>query len=448
MITPLIIVTLLLAQETDADRLKRLEETVRKQQEQIDKLSQPKKPDSDIKASFTDGLRFKSGDGNFDMHIGGRFQEHYRHIFDRPEASRTTADTFSARAARLQVDGALWKDWGYQVQYDIASSSTGSAATLQAAFLEWRHLSEFRLLLGQFKAPQSQDSLCSARFTEFIERPILARFVAGYEIGAMAHGKLAEGAFGYQVAVTNGRSHLADQGRGRTDDNDEKELTARLTASPWIADKESPFKGLRVGVYGSIGDVDNVTLAGATTTTFDIQTAELGVTFLDTTAGFLDGDRTRLGLELSFAWQSWGLRAEFLQREDEMLGGAVRVDVTTKAWYAALSWIVTGEDKTFETRITPASPFDITEGNWGAVEVAFRIAAVEVGDEIERIGNSFAGQSDGVRSMTLGVSWWPVKNVRISLDVIREDYGATIAFGNGVDEDALLGILLRFQIDM
>src|SRR5262245_49597796 len=92
------------AQESDSQRLKRLEDQVKKQQEEIDQLKKAppgdKPSDGGLTGSLTEGLRFKTADGNFDIHVGGRFQEHLRVMVDRPDTARTVPDTFYVQAAR------------------------------------------------------------------------------------------------------------------------------------------------------------------------------------------------------------------------------------------------------------------------------------------------------------------------------------------------------------
>lgn len=428
---------LLCQQPSDAERLKKLEDKVQKQQEELDALK--KAPAVGFTASPSDGLRVKTADGNLDIHVGGRFQEHVRAVLDRPDASRTVQDTFFVKAARLKVDGSFFKDFGFQVEGDFPSSPTGPAPILQASFVEWRKLKELRLMFGQFKAPMSQERLRSALFSDFVENSTLTRLVPGYEIGIQAQGQID--VLGYQVAVTNGRSHLDSAGRSRNDDNDEKELVARLTLTP--------IAGLRFGVAGSITEVDDVPITGAAITNFDVATYELGVTFFDPGAAGavnMDGRRTRLNADVSWALGPAALRAEVLLRTDEMMNGATEEDVESRAWSGTLTWILTGEEKNPESRITPAKNFDL-EGGWGAVELAARIAGAEIGDEVEDLGVSLVGQSNEVLSATFGVNWWLTRNVRISANVVREDYKDDINFGGGRMEDVLTGFLARFQID-
>src|SRR3990167_5378482 len=80
------------------ERLKKLEDQVKKQQEEIDKL----KKTGDVKVSIADGLRYKSADGTSQFRVGGRLMEALRIVLARPDASRTSPDTFFLRSARLQ----------------------------------------------------------------------------------------------------------------------------------------------------------------------------------------------------------------------------------------------------------------------------------------------------------------------------------------------------------
>jgi phosphate-selective porin OprO/OprP len=436
-------------QDTDAERLRRLEEQVRRQQEEIDKLKAASPP---FTASLTEGLRFRTPDGSVDLQLGGRFQQHLRVLLDRPDGSaRTQPDTFYVRAARLKMSGTFFSDYGFQVEGDFPSSSTGPTPTLQSAYVEWKKLREFRLQVGQFKVPISQERLRSRLFSDFVEDSILTRFVPGYDLGILAYGQLAGGAAGYQAAVVHGRSHLDNAGRSRHDDNDEKELAGRVTFSPWAPDKEAFFlKGLRVGLAGTVTDVDDVAISGTGATAFDLTTPELGVLFFDPAVSSgtlaLDGRRTRFGVELSWAVGPACLRAEFLERRDDMVNGGAREEIPIRAWSATLTWILTGEEKNPESRIVPAHPLG-EDGGWGALELAARLAGAEIDDRLENLGVTVAGNSLKVRSATVGLNWWPARNVRLSANAVRERFDDPIDLGAGRTEDAFTGFLARFQID-
>lgn len=432
-----LLAALAFAAQDDAERLRRLEEQVRQQQAEIDELRS---------LTFRDGLRWRGRDDAFDVHLGGRFEEQYRHVFSRPDASRTSPDTFYVREAFLQADGTLYREFGFRVNGDFTSSAGGPVANLEEAYLEWKRWDGFALRFGQFKSPNSQEILTSTLFTDCIERSILSRFVPDIELGIQAAGQVGNGILGYQVAVINGRSQPSGPGRSTNDSNDEKDLLVRLTTMPFIGDPELLIRQLRLGVYGSIGDVDEEPMA----TQFDVTSRGLGVTFLDSTAGLLNGRRWRAGAELSYVIGPASFRGEALLRRDAIndAADAIEEKLTTRAWYGQVTVILFGAEKVTEARLTPARPFDPLEGQWGALEVVFRAAGGRVGGtEYGAVGNSLAGQSNSLLEYTAGFNWYPVKNVRLSVNGILEDYRDRIDFGNGVLRSSLSGLLFRFQVD-
>lgn len=440
-------------QDTDAERLRRLEEEVRRQKEEIEKLksARPSETDGGLRGSLTDGLRFRTPEGTVELHIGGRFLEHLRVLPHQPEDSpRLAPDTFLLRSARVRVDGLFFSQYAFQVDTEFASSGNAAGATLQNAYVEWRKLETFRLQAGQFKVPIGQERLRSQLFSDFVENAPLTRFVPGYDIGLLACGRLASGALDYQAALVHGRSHLDNAGRMRRDDNDEKELAARVAVSPWAPNKDAFFlKGLRIALAGTWTEVEEVPITGPEVSHFDLSTYELGILFFDPDAAgpvSLDGRRTRLGAELSWAAGPACLRAEMLLRRDEWAGPGGREEVPVRGGSVSLSWVLTGEERDPDSRIAPRQPLG-EDGGWGALELAARLARAEIGDDVENVGIILAGNALEVTSTSFGLNWWPARNVRISLNIVRERFGEPLDLGNGRTEDTFTGLLGRFQID-
>jgi len=130
-----------------------------------------------------------------------------------------------------------------------------------------------------------------------------------------------------------------------------------------------------------------------------------------------------------------------------MDNGALDANVPTTAWYATVTWLLTGEDKVVESRVVPSKVLGAEGGGTGAFELAFRVAGARVGNDIQDIGVNLNGQTNGVLSYTVGCNWWLQRNIRVSADVVQENYDDDINFGGGHTEDMLWGLLLRFQID-
>lgn len=452
------------------------------------------KSEVEFKASFTDGFHIKSTDGNFDLHVGGRWEEEYRYTFNRESAgARTSVNSFYVREAFISVDGTLFKDWGFKVNGDFTPQQTATVngaaagvatnntavstgAIVEEAYVEWKALKEFRLLFGSFKQPVSMETTDSPRFAEMIQRSPMARFMPNFDTGIKAYGAFMDSTFTYELAVTNGRSHLSNQGRDQTDDNDGKEYAARITTAPFVTDKDSFLKGLRIGGYGTFAHVgqDNALnpafFGGGTGTSpaTNIATNELAVTYLQLPGGagyHFTGDRYRVGGEATYAMGPFMIRGELMQRHDEVHrpGAGVAVNenlLKTMGYYTEATFVLTGEDRIPNARIVPLHPFSLSDGGFGALEIAARFGAVSLDADTLRYINAAAGgpaaylgrdggaNSPRAQSWTFGFNWWPIQNAKFCIDYVGEYYGSdgvTVATGHHVSH--VNGVLCRFQVD-
>lgn len=420
-----------------------------------DKKEAPRTDEVEFKATFTDGFHIKSKDGNFDLHVGGRLLEEYRHTFNRHSDGtlRTSTNTFLVREAFISVDGTLFHDWGFKVNGDV---SVPTGALIEEGWVEWRALKEFRLMFGSFKAPVSFEITDSPRFAKLIQRSPMARFQPNFDTGIKASGSLADTLFTYELAVTNGRSHLANTGRDQNDDNDGKEYDGRLTVAPFVQDKESILKGLRVGVYGSfahVGQNDPNTGVQPAGWPGAVATNELAVTYLAAAAFpaamHFHGDRYRVGGEFTYAVGPFMTRAEVLSRHDEVFttGGKNNL-VQILGYYVEMAFLLTGEDEVPNGRVVPKRPFSLSDGGWGAVELAARWGVVALDRKtLVDDGVAMAGNSNRVRSFTAGVNWWTTQNVRFCVDYTSEDYYSPIALSGSHAGRHVNGMLARFQVD-
>lgn len=400
------------------------------------------KPPEDpiITATFKDGIKMKSSDGNFEAAIGGHVYVHYRQIFNRPDdAARTSADTFFLKQARPEISGTLYKDWEYKLQYDFPTGATSaSAATAQDVYFGWKPWPEFGIRIGQFKEPFGQEQTVPDPVVDFAERGEQDRLVPARDIGFMFHGKIASGLFSYEAASFNG------SGRSVTDGNDEKDVALRLRTMPFVSSDDPFLKNLRLGVAGTIGDHDRASING-----LDFSTGELSILFLDATTGFLDGRRTRLGAELTWNVGPVGVKAEVIRRADEVdVGTLDNKDIDSTGWMASASWLVTGETKPIEQKVTPTEVFDAKAGTWGALEVAFRVAELKVDEDIFSAGiASSTANSNQARSYTLAANWYPNRNIRVGPNFAVETFDDPVRFSDGKTEDRFYGALVRFQLD-
>ncbi len=449
------------------------------------------KSEVDFKASFTDGFHIKSTDGNFDLHVGGRWEEEYRYTFNRPSdvnatggGARTSFNSFYTRDAFISVDGTVYKNWGFKLNGDFTPQQTatvaGGAATntavstgaiIEEAYVEYKEMKELRVLFGSFKQPVSMETTDSPRFAALIQRSPMARFMPNFDTGIKVYGSIWDSVFTYETAVTNGRSHLSNQGRDQGDDNDGKEYAVRLTTAPFAGDKDSFLKGFRIGGYatfaheGQNNGLNPAFFGGgyAASPGTNIATNELAVTYLALPAGAgyrFYGDRYRVGGEATFAYGPFMIRGELMSRHDEVHkpGSNQGPDtynnlLATMGYYTEAAFVLTGEDRLPNARLQPRTPFSLADGGWGAFELAARFGAVSLDPDVLRdigvaLGRNGGANSNRAESWTFGVNWWPVANVRMSVDYVGEYYGSDgvqlspLHHGSHVN-----GMLARFQVD-
>lgn len=428
-----------------------------------DKKDAPK-GDAEFKVSFTDGFHFKTTDGNFDLHVGGRWEEEYRYTFNRHTDTgaglRTSNNSFYAREMFLSLDGTLFKDWGFKLNGDFSQNQTATAlpastgAIIEEAWVEWKSFNEVRLLFGSFKAPASFEITDSPRFAKLIQRSPMARFMPNFDTGIKIYGTFLENTFTYELAVSNGRSHLANVGRDNPDDNDGKEYVGRVTIAPFASDKNSPFKFFRVGAYGTFQHVGSTSGLVPTAWPGNISTNELVVNYFQFPGGFtFQGDRYRVGGEFTATYGPAMIRGEMMSRTDELIdtagGNAGQHSLLrVMGYYIEGSFLLTGEDAIPNGRVVPKRPFNIGEGHFGAVELAARFGAVSLNrDTLTDLGTNFAANSNRASSITIGVNWWPVQNVRFGLDYIGENYYQGVQLSPGHHGSHVNGMLARFQVD-
>jgi phosphate-selective porin OprO and OprP len=409
--------------------------------------AEPKKEGLPLTVTYDDGIWFKSDDGNFIAAINGRLAVHYRSIFDRPDdtpptagAARTQPNSLFLRTARVDLQGLYRKQFEFKlltdfptgVQSNIGAPPSSTTGQIQDAHIAWRPSGDFNIRLGQFKEPFGQEQTTSFRVIDFNERAVLDRLVPGRDIGLAVQARLLDAALELEAGAFNG------SGKSINDGNDEKEAVGRI--------RVSPLRGLRLGVAGSIGDLDAPSTNPADP--LDFTSTELNIKFLDAggAGNAVDGRRARGGLEVSWIWEMLSVRAETVRRVDHVVTPSGKNRLPSNAWVVSATAILTGEPKALENRIVPLHPVDL-DGGWGALEFAIRVAQLRVDDDVFSLGLAAPGNANAVRTATAGLNWWPTRFLRISPDFILERYNRDIVFGSGRTEKHFQGFLMRVQVD-
>src|SRR5947208_2114735 len=111
-------------------------------------------------------------------------------------------------------------------------------AVIQDAFIEYTRFAEAQLRVGKFREPVGLEMLQSAANLLFVERGLPTNIVPIRDVGAQLSGLLFNGVLSYQVGVFNG---VRDGASGDTDNNDAKDVAARLWLQPFKLTKIAPL---------------------------------------------------------------------------------------------------------------------------------------------------------------------------------------------------------------
>jgi phosphate-selective porin OprO/OprP len=104
--------------------------------------------------------------------------------------------------------------------------------------------------------------------------------------------------------------------------------------------------------------------------------------------------------------------------------------------YAQAGWVLTGETHTYNSAlaayygIVPVNPFSLTEGGWGAWEIAGRISTIDLNDQLATANGVFGGRQT---VYTAALNWYVNRNVRFMFDYLHGDVARQISAINARD---------------
>ena len=174
------------------------------------------------------GITISSGVNS--LTIGARAQFRWT-VDDREDADADTTgrgageadgpiSQFDIPRLRLTLSGGVYKPWlRYSFQFDFSRTPGEGASKIKDAILEIRPVGRnYRIAVGQFKAPFGLQQITSSGRLQFVDRAITdAKFNPSREMGVMVSGTTVARKVGYDLGVFNGsgesvrqnnRSHL------------------------------------------------------------------------------------------------------------------------------------------------------------------------------------------------------------------------------------------------
>lgn len=266
------------------------------------------------------GFTFTSPDEKFQLSLGGRMQ--FRYTFMDYDAKGDTS-TWDAKRIKLFLSGyAYTKALTYKLEMNMRDA--GSSKMLNDAYINYKFMDEAQVKVGQYKTPFARQELTSDGALSFVDRsPVVDAFKSSYDLGAMAHGKIAGGFAYYNVGVFGG---LGQTTARASNDN---LFAARVAVNPLgdMAYNEPDFAIstkplLSIGANYFRNTLQRKTSSG--TPSFESAASNYaskgwlgsGLSYL-TTADNQKVDVDSYGIDLAFKWRGLAVQSEYLLGQAE-----------------------------------------------------------------------------------------------------------------------------------
>jgi phosphate-selective porin OprO/OprP len=419
--------------ESAEERLEQLDQKIRvlERKLEISDEASSEKAKTSAKADFgKDGLAIKSADGDFQIRFRGLVQTDGRFYLDDQRTPITNG--FLIRRARPILDATLYRDFDAYLVPDFG----GGAAALQDAYLDFHPAPQFKFRAGKFKEPFGLERLQSDSNNKFVELALPSALVPNRDVGAQVYGDLLNGTVNYAFGVFNG---VVDAGSADADTNDSKDVAARIVLQPFKNAYSNWVKDLSVGFAATDG-----TQTGATAlTTYKSFGQQTFFSYLSTAAA--DGERLRLSPQLSYYNGPFGLISEYVVASQEVRRGAAVTKVSHQAWQVAGSYLLTGEQSTYNKAVAPLKPFDWKTGQPGAFEIAARYGEFDIDDDVYALGLAqLTPSATKAAEWAVALNWYLNKAVKVAVNYGQTDF--TNGAARSQDREQEKVFLTRFQL--
>jgi phosphate-selective porin OprO/OprP len=362
------------------------------------------------------------------LRIGGKLQLDFGAAGIRqPGFADPFSDNIAVRRSWIESYLALGKTLEFAFQYDFADANT----PINDAVVVYRGIPEMLFSVGNQKEPFSLDQLTGDNSTVFTERSLADGFAPGRNFGFTIGRNGADWTAVTSVFGGNANTGIRSQGIAST---------TRVTYAPINTGVET----LHFALAGSLRSLPRHESP--------LSLSSRSEAFLFTrpfaaTGSIRDADSVgRIGAEAAYRNGSLLVMAEYIRTEVGRFDGAR--PLTFQGGYVQASYVLNGDNRAY--RLVPhfsgttyatfagvevPEAKRITRGGFGVFEVGTRFSAIDLDD---------GGIRGGIeRDVTVGLTWYPDRNIRIMADYVRTHTSATARSSRALDADAFIG---RFQL--
>ena len=362
------------------------------------------------------GIAVTTQNDNFAFNLGGRL------MLDAAfysEDLNSLGNGTELRRARLEAEGVIHKDWGYELALDFAGGETD----VKDAYIEYRKLKSSKLLVGQFKAYFGLEELTSSKYITFMERALVTELAPGRNMGIGYH--TYRNSWTYAIAIFG--EEYSDDVDNEGDEGDG--IATRFTYAPLHNATQSLHLGIALA-HRRLNSAKEIEL--------DIRPEShiTDVKYLNTgDIGNTDAV-TQAGLEVAWVNGPFSVQTEWQQTKLDRASGLS--SPTFDGWYAYASWFVTGESRNYRPK----------KGAFGKIK-PHRDSAVELALRFSNLNLNDSGITGGEQNnTTLGLNWYFNPQIRLMFnylwidnDEFADDNGDVL----GSDEPNVLQMRLQLH---
>ncbi|HVM32908.1 MAG TPA: porin [bacterium] len=292
---------------------------------------------------------------------------------------------------------------------------------------------------GKFGTLLSLEALQTPSNQLFAEPSMVSDLVPGVDNGIMLSGQV-DGMLDYGVEFSNGVQDNEEFYQGAATDkpgHPPTALAARVFAEPFKDSDDKGLKGLGLGVAAAWDNEARSTSNGVTTSPDNkpwsgILTSLGRNQFLlyNAYSGVVaQGDFYHWDPQFFYYNGPFGAQGEWVQSIQTVGYGGTHpaIQLVNTAWVLEASWVFGGEASYEGARVD--KPFDLSTGDWGALEVAARIHQLAADPNSFETGRAFNNGSISIAkgaqlatAFGLGVNWWPNSHCKAQLDWEETDF--------------------------
>lgn len=349
----------------------------------------------------SNGLVLSSSDGANTVTVHG-----YAQADDRMFSSNIRGqdlDTFLFRRIRPQVEGTIFNAIDFRFMPDFGQSNP----QIQEAYLEWKTFPLAKLRVGKFKEPIGLEALRSDRDLSFAERSLASDLLPLRYMGAQISGSVFANSISYATGYFNGSN---DGSNGNFQWVPANEFASRVFFLPFTKTKIAALQQLGFGVAGSMAH-QHGSIAG-------LKTMAQSTFFKYSSGTLANGQHTRISPQGYYYFGPVGVLSEYVISSQDVVHSTQTANVTSRAWQAAGSIVLTGEKNTYNG-VKPRNSFEPRRGlrHWGAFELAFRYSQLRVGSNAFPVFASAKTAVQAADERSIGLNWYLNRFVKLTTDL-------------------------------